>query len=74
VGKRFEAPLDIKTVAAELGYEAAQVEEFFKNNIEVRQKLAFGKQAVIDRDTFNQNFRELKVALDHYTRSRRRND
>jgi len=74
VGKRFEAPLDIKSVSAELGYEPAQVEDFFKNNIEVRQKLAFGKQAVIDRDTFNANFRELKVALDNYTRSRRRND
>lgn len=60
---QFEAPLDIRSMAAELGHTTEEVEEVINSNFELRQRLAFGNQHTIDRETFNANFGLLRRAL-----------
>lgn len=66
---QFEAPLDIKSVASELGQDPELVEIFFKNHLDVSQRLGIGKATIVDRDVFNANFIVLKEALKRYRAS-----
>lgn len=61
---QFEAPLDFKAMAAELGHTKEEVEEAINNNFELRQKLALGNQHTVDRETFNANFRLLRGVIE----------
>lgn len=65
---QFEAPLDIKSIASELGENPEVVEEFLQTHLDIRQRLGLGKATIVDRDVFNNNFIALKEAL---KRSRR---
>lgn len=60
----FEAPLDIRSVAAELGHEPEKVEELINNDLNLGQRLQLGAAHTVDRDVFNQNFRLLRGLLD----------
>ena len=61
---QFDAPLDVRSIAAELGHEPKEVEELLNNNVDLKQRLAFGSQHTVDRDTFNANFSLLRNLLD----------
>ncbi|NDC24170.1 MAG: hypothetical protein EBZ49_08590, partial [Proteobacteria bacterium] len=66
---QFEAPLDIISVASELGRDPELVEKFFKTHLDVSQRLGIGKATIVDRDVFNANFTVLKEALRRYRAS-----
>ena len=66
---QFEAPLDIISVASELGHDPGLVEKFFKTHLDVSQRLGIGKATIVDRDVFNANFTVLKEALRRYRAS-----
>jgi hypothetical protein len=66
---QFEAPLDIKSLASELGQEPEIVEQFLKTHLELSQRLGIGKATIVDRDVFNANFTVLKEAMRKYRAS-----
>jgi formylglycine-generating enzyme required for sulfatase activity len=61
---QFEAPLDMRAMAAELGHTPEEVEGAINNNFELKQKLALGSQHTVDRTTFNANFKLMKRVLE----------
>ncbi|MFM8314185.1 MAG: hypothetical protein ACKOA8_07860, partial [Deltaproteobacteria bacterium] len=63
---QFEAPIDLKSIAAELGYDPKVVAEFFNSHVDVRQRLGLGKEKIVDREVFNANFIVLKELLERY--------
>lgn len=67
---QFEAPLDLKSIASELGQDPQVVEEFFRTHLDVRQRLGLGKASIVDRDVFNAQFIALKEALRRYRPSK----
>ncbi len=70
---QFEAPLDLKSIAAELGYDPKVVEEFFKTHTDINQRLGLGKEKIVDREVFNANFIVLKELLRRYLPLKQRN-
>lgn len=67
---QFEAPIDLKSVAAELDYDPAVVEEYLKTHLDIKQRLGMGKENIVDREVFNANFLVLKELLERYRPSK----
>ncbi|MBI3295436.1 MAG: SUMF1/EgtB/PvdO family nonheme iron enzyme [Deltaproteobacteria bacterium] len=66
-GSAFEAPLDIRSMAAELGHEPKDVEEAIAGNVDLARGLRLGPGKTIERDAFNGKFKLLKAILDRKT-------
>ena len=67
---QFEAPIDLKSVAAELDYDPKLVEEYLKTHLDIKQRLGMGKENIVDREVFNANFLVLKELLERYRPSK----
>ena len=60
---QFEAPLDIKTMAAEVGVEPKYLEQLLATHYDLRVSLGLANQSTSDRDAFIDSFRALQIAL-----------